>query len=112
MVAEEYIKMAYGADYPKEKFQMLWMLIKEENWTKERLMRTVKYMLKNNKYPNWTIADFFSYKIELHSYEWALNENMKSQGAMSRMLKFKIKDKIFFCYPSPDAETLPFERVQ
>lgn len=110
--AEELLKVNFGVEYPREKFAVLWKMILEDKWSKERFEKTVKWFLKNKKFANWTFADFYDYKIELHSIDWALQENHKTPGAMSRMVKYKINGTVFFAYPSPELIDLPFEPME
>lgn len=106
--AEEILKLNYGVDYPREKFTVLWEMILEEKWTNERLMRTVKWFLKHKKYPNWTISDWFDYKITLYPHSWyikQINEGIKS----SDMEAYRINGKVF--WKMINGEDLPFEKV-
>ncbi len=106
--AEEILKLNYGIDYPIEKFTILWEMIMEEKWTKQRLMATVKWFLKTKRYPNWTIADWFDYQVKLYPHSWyikQINEGVKS----SEIECYKINGKAYF--KLIDGITLPFEKV-
>ncbi len=108
--AEELIKMNFGAEYPKEKFQMLWELIREENWSKERFHQTLKHFLKTKKFPNWTIADFFEYESpRLFPYSKYLLELSKNSNLNNEIEWCKVNDTRFFYYKS---ENLKIDDVQ
>lgn len=105
--AEELLKMNFGMDYPAQKFSMLWDMIIEEGWTKERLKSVLKWFLKNKKFPSWTIADWFDYDVKLYPYSWY--QQKISEGAKdSDMQGYKINDKVLWCLKGVD---LPFEKV-
>lgn len=106
--AEELIKINYGVDYPKEKLTVLWNMIKEENWTNERLQRTVKWFLKTKKFPNWTIADWFEYQIKLYPYGW-YKEQISKGFTDSDMQGYKINGRT--CWKFKDNDELPFEKI-
>ncbi len=106
--AEEFIKLNYGIDYQPEKFSLLWEMIIEAKWSKERLNRTLKWFLKTKKYPNWTISDWFEYEIKLFPYAWYLemiNKGYKHED----MCAYRINGKSF--YKLNDLNELPFERI-
>ena len=106
--AEEFLKMNYGVDYPTEKFNMLWSMIIEEGWTTERLNKTVKWFLKNKKFPNWTIADWFDYSVKLYPYSWyskKISEGVKAE----EMDCYKINGQCF--WKLKDGTELPFDKI-
>lgn len=97
--SEELLKMNYGVDYPKEKFSMLWDMIREDNWTNERLKQTVKYFLKNKKFATWTIADWYDYGVKLFSYSKYLEELAKKGATFNNEIEwFKIDGVPFWKY--------------
>lgn len=106
--AEELIKINYGIDYPKEKLTVLWTMIKEENWTNERLERTVKWFLKTKKFPNWTIADWFEYEIKLYPYGW-YKEQIRKGYSDNDLEGYKINGRIFWKFKNNDE--LPLEKI-
>jgi len=46
--AVAYLQQAYGVDYPKEKFSILFDLIVDEGWKEERFTETLKGFLRTN----------------------------------------------------------------
>ena len=107
---EEMLRMNYGVEYPAEKMNMLFSIIKEEGWTSARLQATAKWFLKNKKYPNWTVSDWFDYKVKLYPYSWYLEQvHTRGQIANKEIETYKIEGQIFYKYK--DGTDLPFERV-
>ena len=72
--AEALLSMNYGVDYPRQKFMMLWNMLKEDNWTAERLKATVKWFLKHKKFATWVIADWYEYDVKIYPYSWYLEQ--------------------------------------
>ena len=108
--AESMLKMNYGIDYPKEKMNMLWSMIKEEGWSAEKLKATVKWFMKNKRYPNWTIADWFDYKVKLYPYSWYLKQVNEFGGDVNEQIeRYRINGKVFYRYM--DGTELPFEKL-
>ena len=106
--AEELIRLNYGVDYPREKFSILWEMIREENWTSERLRSTLKWFLKNKKFPNWTIADWFDYSVRLYPHSWYLDQIYQYGSKVNQKIeRYKINKIILYKYA--DDVTLPFE---
>lgn len=109
--AEEMLKLNFGVEYSQEKFSMLWDMIQEEGWTRERLMWTVKHFLKTKKFPNWTIADWFDYDVKLYPYTWYMQQVNEFGGVVNDQLEiFKINGT--FLYRYKDGTDLPFERIR
>jgi len=106
--AEELIRINYGVDFQREKMTVLWEMIKEENWTNERLQRTVKWFLKTKKFPNWTIADWFEYQVKLYPYGW-YKEQISKGYVDSDMQGYKINGRT--CWKFKDNDDLPFEKI-
>lgn len=109
--AEEMLKMNFGIEYSQEKFTMLWEMIREEGWTRERLIQTVKHFLKTKKFPNWTIADWFDYNVKLHPYSWyILQVHEYGPNVNEQMEMFRVNGIVLYRYK--DGTDLPFERIQ
>jgi len=107
--AEAFLKLNYGTEYPEEKFQMLWEMLVEEKWTAEQLMRTTKWFLKNKRYPNWTIADWFDYGVKLYPGSWYL-ANIAKGIPDKDMEAYRVNGVVL--WKLNDGEVLPFERVK
>ena len=99
--------MNFGIDYPSEKFTMLWEMIIEDKWTKERLQSTLKWFLKNKKFPSWTIADWFDYDVKLYPHSW-YRKNITEGVKDSDMQGYKINGQTLWCLKGAD---LPFEKI-
>ena len=110
VATEEMLRMNYGVEYPAEKMNMLFSMIKEEGWTSARLQATAKWFLKNKKYPNWTVSDWFDYQVKLYPYSWYLEQVHIKGGIVNKEIeRYKINGKILFRYA--DGIDLPFEKV-
>lgn len=106
---EEMLKINFGVNYPKEKFTLLWKMILEEGWTDYRLQETVKYFLKNKKYPNWTIADWFDYGENLYNYHSYLEHLEQNSKLNEQIVWYKVNDVRVWKFD--DGVNLPFERA-
>ena len=106
--AKALLEMNYGIEYQKEKFSMLFEMIAEEQWSSERFMRTVKWFLKNKKFPNWTIADWFEFGIKLYPYSW-YQEQLSKGIKHEEMEAYRINGKIL--WKMKDENDLPLEKV-
>ena len=60
------LEQNFGIQYPSGLVSMLREFIYNDGWSEERFVRTAKHFLKNQKYPNWTIADWFNYGIKVY----------------------------------------------
>jgi hypothetical protein len=104
------MQAVYGADYAPEKISVLFEMIREEGWTEERFKRTFKWFLKHKKFATWTIADWFDFGIEVHSYSWYLEQvNEFGRDVNKRIEVYKIEGTVVYRYA--DGEILPFERI-
>jgi len=72
------------------------------------LERTVEWFLKTKKFPNWTIADWFEYKIKLYPYGW-YKEQISKGYVDSDMQGYKINNKTYWKFR--DNDDLPFEKI-
>ncbi|MHB8335807.1 MAG: hypothetical protein ACYDEE_00120 [Ignavibacteriaceae bacterium] len=106
--AEVLIKTSFGVIYPQEKFSLLWELILEEGWSKERFNLTVKHFLKHKKYASWNIADWFDYSVKLYPYSWYLDQIHQFGAAANKTIeRYRIQGKVL--YRNYDGSILPFE---
>lgn len=88
---EAVIETNYGVDYDPEKFSMLWSMVKQEGWSAKRLKETVLVFIKNNKYPSWTVADFFEHGCKLYNYTQYMKELDKYRGLNEEIIWFTIR---------------------
>lgn len=102
------LEMNYGVEYPKEKFAMLFDLIQEENWSKERLKATFRWFIKTKKYPDWKIADWFEYGEKLYPYCW-YQEQISKGVRHEDMQGYRVNGKVL--WKLKDNVDLPFEKV-
>jgi len=108
--AEAFLQVNYGQEYQAEKFNLLWQLVKEDGWTTERLEWSVKQFIKNNRWKNWTVADFYEVSnIKLYPYCWYVKNITQNGIAHSQMEGYKI-DGIQL-YKMADGVILPFEKT-
>ncbi len=107
--AEKLLQIAYGKEYQKEKFSLLWNLVQEDKWTVERLEFTVKQFIKTNKWKDWTVADFYNLSnIKLYPYSWYLKK--LSEGVPDKNLEcYRINNVAL--WRERDGLELPYERV-
>ena len=106
--AEEMIRLNYGTDYAPEKFKLLFGMIKEDKWSHERFIKTVKHFLKHQRFSAWTIADFYGFQIKLYPYSWYSEQISKGIPACG-LEGYKVNGKVM--WKLKDGETLPFERI-
>jgi len=107
------LEQNFGIDYPKEKFDMLFTMIKEEGWTEYRFMQTLKWFLKNKRYSSWTIADWFDFGVRLYPYEWYLEQQAKAGNytkALPQMDVYIMPDGKTRGYRWKDGMDLPLEK--
>lgn len=106
----EMVKVSMGRDYDEKKFDLLWSLILEEGWTDVRFRETAKWFLKNKKWHNWTIADWFEYTIRVYSYSKYLeNINIYGKSFNDEIEWYKIDGVPVWKYR--DGIKLPFEKI-
>jgi hypothetical protein len=106
--AKAMIEINYGVDVPPEKIKMLFTLMKEDGWSRERLQKTTKWFLKNKKWPTWTIADWFEFGVKLFPYSWYQEQISKGTKAED-MEGYKVNGKVL--WKLKDGQELPFEKV-
>lgn len=85
--AVAYLQQAFGVDYPKEKFSILFDLIVDEGWNEERFSRTMKWFLKTKYNQAWTVADWFQYNIKLYPFAWVRETCRKSGQSEIEFIK-------------------------
>lgn len=105
--AQAFLEANYGVAITKEKMKLLFDLVKEAKWTKERFKRTLTHIIRTKVYPNWTIADWFDYGVNLYPYSWYLEQ--VAQGNSDKLEAYSINGKTM--YKLIDGEQLPFEKV-
>lgn len=99
-----------GAVIPKERYNMLWSLIKEEGWSRDRLLRTIKWFLKHRQSfaKEWKISDFFNYNCKTYGHTWYLAQVEGNADANKNIEKWKLDDgSVVFKYA--DGVELPYE---
>lgn len=106
---KQLLEINYGKDFDIAKYELLFALILEEGWTKIRLRETVKWILKNKKYPNWTIADFFDYNVKLYPYSWYLHQIANGVSA-DDMEAYKVNGMVL--WKLKDGINLPYEKIK
>lgn len=112
MKASAMLEQNFGKEYPIEKFQMLFQMIRDENWTDERFKRTLKWFLKTKYNQAWTIADWFQYEgVKLYPYAWYLEQVSKlGAKANSQIECYELSENPkIIGYRFADGETLPFK---
>lgn len=108
-----YLQQAYGVDYPKEKFSILFDLIMDEGWNDERFSRTLKWFLKTKYNQAWTIADWFQYGVKLYPFSWVrqhCHKNNIREVDFIQTLDVYMVDGIRL-YKFRDGISLPLERA-
>lgn len=111
--AVAYLQQAYGVDYPKEKFSILFDLIVDDGWNEERFNRTLKWFLKTKYNQAWTIADWFQYGVKLYPFRW-VREHCHKNGLREidfiRSLDVYMVDGVRL-YKQKDGIDLPLEKI-
>ena len=108
-----YLQQSYGIDYPKEKFSILFDLIRDEKWTEERFQRTLKWFLKTKYNQAWTVADWFQYNIKVYPFQWVrnyCNKNGIREVDYIKTLDCYLVDGIRV-YREKDGAELPLQKV-
>lgn len=106
--AEELIKLNFGIDYIPAKFNMLWEMIYAEGWTNYRFQTTLKWFIKNKKFPNWTIADWFEYDVKLYTYNEYLKQLHNNKNLNQEIEWYKVNGVLLWKYK--DGKDLPLEK--
>jgi hypothetical protein len=101
----------YGTEFSREKTALLFDMIREDGWTKERFDWTFKWFLKNKPYPSWTISDWFSYGVKVYPYSWYLAQCKPGEDVSKQMDKYRLPDGTDV-YKWKDADDLPFKKVE
>ena len=104
------IEQNSGTTTADAKWMMLAQMIVEEGWSRERFQRTLKHLLKSHKWQSWTLADWFSFGIEVHPYSWYM-EQVHARGATvnDSIECYRLPDGTV-CYRYADTQRLPFPR--
>jgi hypothetical protein len=111
--ARVFLQQNYGLDYPKEKFAMLFDLIREEGWTEARFQDTFKWFIKTKYNQAWTVSDWFQYGVKLYPIEWMKAEISKMgnpPNAWKKFDRYKIGG-VFVC-KFKDGVELPIEKME
>ncbi|MGE5681691.1 MAG: hypothetical protein ACM34K_12510, partial [Bacillota bacterium] len=105
--AIDFIEMNFGVPVNDAKVLMIFDLIKEENWSKERLNQTIKHFLKTKKFKDWVIADLFDYGVKLFPYSW-YQEQIGKGVKHEEMESYIVNNQVL--WKMKDGKELPFER--
>jgi len=103
----------YGTEYNSEKAALLFDVVREEGWSEERFLRTLKWFLKNKPFPAWTVADWFQHGVRVYPYEWYLEQQAKAgpyRRVLDQMEMYRLPDGIVV-FKWKDGEELPFEKI-
>ena len=57
-ICSKQLELNFSQEFPREKYILLYNTLKRDNWTNERFENAVDWVLRNLKFPTWTIADF------------------------------------------------------
>lgn len=110
LVSQGYLEAAYGTEYSQQRVDMLFDFAREEGWSGQRLIETVKHVIRSSKWKDWTVADFLSTPTgELKNYNWVLEELAKDRTAQSRMVGYRVGGVTLWKYA--DGKELPFPKV-
>jgi hypothetical protein len=108
------IELSYGVKFETKdktmtKIDVLFDLIAEEGWSKERLQATTKWVLKNKKWGTWTPADWFEYGVKLYPYSWY--QKQIASGVKHEEMECYLVNGIVL-WKMKDGQELPFERPE
>lgn len=96
---ETLLKIAYGRDYPKEKFELLFAMCTEDRWSEKRFFDTLRWVIKNNPYPEWKMSEFFTAPlVKLHPRSWMIDQVTKG----NKCLPYKVGEEIMYALASDD----------
>jgi hypothetical protein len=100
----------YGVDYAPEKVALLFEMIREEGWSEERFKKTFKWFLKNKKFSDWKIADWFEHGVKVYPHSWYLDQVHKFGREVNKQIEtYKVNGVVVYRYA--DGEELPFEKI-
>jgi hypothetical protein len=100
----------YGTEYSPEKTALLFDMIREEKWSEERFGRTLRWFLKNKRYPSWSVADWFDYDVKLHSYGWYLKQVHEQGPTINNSIEVYTIAEGVSGYKFIDGNELPFPK--
>ena len=105
-----YMEQNFGVKYSPEKCMMLAQMVISEGWSEARFKSVVEHFLKTQRYPNWTVADWFAFDVDVHPYAWYLEQVHKHGQSVNASIEcYKLPDGTI-CYRYVDGQTLPFPR--
>lgn len=102
------IEQNFGIQYAPEKWTTLAQMVVADGWSDARFRRTCEHFLKTQKYPNWTIADWFAYAVDVHPYAWYLEQVHTHGATVNTQIECYRLDDGTICYRYIDGQTLPF----
>lgn len=105
--ARAVLQANYGTEYSDEKMALLFDLLRDDEWSNERFMRTLKWFMKSKPFPSWTVADWFAYSVKVFPYSWYVEQCTKGRSA--EIEAYVLHDKTVV-YKFRDGVTLPFQR--
>ena len=108
--AAAFTEQNFGVKYAPEKWIMLSQMMVSEGWSEERFKRTYEHFLTTQKYPNWTVADWFSFDIDVHPYAWYLEQVHVNGVSVNLSIECYKLPNGKICYRYVDGQTLPFPR--
>lgn len=103
---EENYKIKYSDNFMK----LLSDTIIADGWNIERLESTLKWFLRTNPYPNWNIASFFGFTINVHNYAWYLEQIAKGTNGYD-IESYKLNGKVYYKLIDGVTLPLPFEKI-
>jgi hypothetical protein len=101
------VQANFGVEYDKTKAALLFDMIREDRWSEERFVRTLKWFLKNKPFPSWTMADWFNYSIKVYPLQWLQG----SEYTIGDVYIYRLPDGVFGVKPL-DGNELPFEGLK
>ena len=98
----------YGTEYSDEKMALLFDMIRDDGWSEEKFVRTLKWFMRNRPFPSWTIADWFAYSVKVFPRAWYLKQC--TEGRANEIETYLLDDGTYV-YKFRDGEELPLKKV-
>jgi len=110
-IAKAYVRAATADTSDEMRFTILFELIHEANWSKNRLIAVAKHLATTLTYP-WKASDWFNCTLgELHDRAWMLEQVHHNPSIVTELEAFEIEGKQYWRkrggYPLPFTRLFP-----
>lgn len=100
----------YGTEYSTEKLTLLFDTFRQDGWSEERFLRTLKWFIRHKQFPAWTIADWYNFDgIRVYPYEWYLKQCREGLDVLAQMDVYRLPNGATV-YKWKDGNDLPLPK--